>query len=206
LKELTRRNETFLADKLHLTRVEAKDQFSDVMKHTVRELEMPYAEFSTRLERSQTFSETGNSLVSFLFSANKDIEARELNKVASGGELSRIMLCLKSVLAKGSGMPTMIFDEIDTGVSGRIADKMGSLIMEMSKEIQIFAITHLPQIASKGLCHLLVYKESEDNLGTRTLIKRIDGEERISEIARMLSGTKTTGAALANAKELLKIN
>lgn len=205
VKELTdERN--LLADKLHLTRVEAKDQFSDVMKHTVRELEMPYAEFSTRLERSQTFSETGNSLVSFLFSANKDIEARELNKVASGGELSRIMLCLKSVLAKGSGMPTMIFDEIDTGVSGRIADKMGSLIMEMSKEIQIFAITHLPQIASKGLCHLLVYKESEDNLGTRTLIKRIDGEERISEIARMLSGTKTTGAALANAKELLKIN
>jgi DNA repair protein RecN (Recombination protein N) len=205
VKDLTNER-NLLADSLHLTRVEIEKQFSDIMKDTIRELEMPHAEFFTKLDRTQSCSDTGNSMVTFLFSANKDLEARELNKVASGGELSRIMLCLKSVLAKGSGMPTMIFDEIDTGVSGRIADKMGSLIMEMSKEIQIFAITHLPQIASKGLCHLLVYKESENNHGTRTLIKRIDQEERISEIARMLSGTKTTSAALANAKELLKIN
>ena len=193
-----------LADKLHLSRVEIKEKFSNVMKSSVRELEMPHAEFSTKLERTSSFSETGNSLVSFLFSANKEVEQRELQKVASGGELSRIMLCLKSILAKGNGMPTMIFDEIDTGVSGSIADKMGKLILEMSKEMQIFAITHLPQIASKGLCHLLVYKESDDSLGTRTLIKRIDGDERIREIARMLSGTKTTEAAFANAKELLK--
>ena len=139
-----------------------------------------------------------------MFSANREIEPRELGKVASGGELSRIMLCLKAILAKGSGMPTMIFDEIDTGVSGRIADKMGSLIKEMSEEMQIFAITHLPQIASKGECHLLVYKESDKTTGTRTLIKRIEGDERIEEIARMLSGTRTTEAALANAEELLK--
>ena len=193
-----------LADKLHLSRVEIKEKFSNVMKSSVRELEMPHAEFSTKLERTSSFSDTGNSLVSFLFSANKEVEQRELQKVASGGELSRIMLCLKSILAKGNGMPTMIFDEIDTGVSGSIADKMGKLILEMSKEMQIFAITHLPQIASKGLCHLLVYKESDDSLGTRTLIKRIDGDDRIREIARMLSGTKTTEAAFANAKELLK--
>lgn len=193
-----------LADKLHLSREEIKEKFSNVIKSSVRELEMPHAEFSTKLERTSSFSDTGNSLVSFLFSANKEVEQRELQKVASGGELSRIMLCLKSILAKGNGMPTMIFDEIDTGVSGSIADKMGKLILEMSKEMQIFAITHLPQIASKGLCHLLVYKESDDNLGTRTLIKRIDGDDRIREIARMLSGTKTTEAAFANAKELLK--
>ena len=193
-----------LADKLHLSRVEIKEKFSNVMKSSVRELEMPHAEFSTKLERTSSFSDTGNSLVSFLFSANKEVEQRELQKVASGGELSRIMLCLKSILAKGNGMPTMIFDEIDTGVSGSIADKMGKLILEMSKEMQIFAITHLPQIASKGLCHLLVYKESDDSLGTRTLIKRIDGDDRIREIARMLSGTRTTEAAFANAKELLK--
>ena len=193
-----------LADKLHLSREEIKEKFSNVIKSSVRELEMPHAEFSTKLERTSSFSDTGNSLVSFLFSANKEVEQRELQKVASGGELSRIMLCLKSILAKGNGMPTMIFDEIDTGVSGSIADKMGKLILEMSKEMQIFAITHLPQIASKGLCHLLVYKESDDSLGTRTLIKRIDGDDRIREIARMLSGTKTTEAAFANAKELLK--
>lgn len=193
-----------LADKLHLSREEIKEKFSNVIKSSVRELEMPHAEFSTKLERTSSFSDTGNSLVSFLFSANKEVEQRELQKVASGGELSRIMLCLKSILAKGNGMPTMIFDEIDTGVSGSIADKMGTLILEMSKEMQIFAITHLPQIASKGLCHLLVYKESDDSLGTRTLIKRIDGDDRIREIARMLSGTKTTEAAFANAKELLK--
>lgn len=193
-----------LADKLHLSREEIKEKFSNVIKSSVRELEMPHAEFSTKLERTSSFSDTGNSLVSFLFSANKEVEQRELQKVASGGELSRIMLCLKSILAKGNGMPTMIFDEIDTGVSGSIADKMGKLILEMSKEMQIFAITHLPQIASKGLCHLLVYKESDDSLGTRTLIKRIDGDDRIREIARMLSGTRTTEAAFANAKELLK--
>ena len=193
-----------LADILHLSREEIKEKFSNVIKSSVRELEMPHAEFSTKLERTSSFSDTGNSLVSFLFSANKEVEQRELQKVASGGELSRIMLCLKSILAKGNGMPTMIFDEIDTGVSGSIADKMGKLILEMSKEMQIFAITHLPQIASKGLCHLLVYKESDDSLGTRTLIKRIDGDDRIREIARMLSGTKTTEAAFANAKELLK--
>ncbi len=193
-----------LADKLHLSREEIKEKFSNVIKSSVRELEMPHAEFSTNLERTSSFSDTGNSLVSFLFSANKEVEQRELQKVASGGELSRIMLSLKSILAKGNGMPTMIFDEIDTGVSGSIADKMGTLILEMSKEMQIFAITHLPQIASKGLCHLLVYKESDDSLGTRTLIKRIDGDDRIREIARMLSGTKTTEAAFANAKELLK--
>ena len=202
--DILHKERTKLADKLHSIREQNIEKFSSTVRSVVRDLEMPYAEFITKLEKSVYYSDTGYSTITFLFSANKNIDARELNKVASGGELSRIMLSLKSILAKGIGMPTMIFDEIDTGVSGRIADKMGSLIMEMAKEMQIFAITHLPQIASKGVCHLLVYKEIEDNIGTKTLIKRIEGDERKNEIARMLSGTKTTTAALANAQELLE--
>ncbi|MDD3272512.1 MAG: DNA repair protein RecN [Bacteroidales bacterium] len=202
--DILHKERTKLADKLHSIREQNIEKFSSTVRSVVRDLEMPYAEFITKLEKGDNYSDTGYSTITFLFSANKNIDARELNKVASGGELSRIMLSLKSILAKGIGMPTMIFDEIDTGVSGRIADKMGSLIMEMAKEMQIFAITHLPQIASKGVCHLLVYKEIEDNIGTKTLIKRIEGDERKKEIARMLSGTKTTTAALANAQELLE--
>ena len=202
--DILHKERTELADQLHSIRGQNIEKFSSTVRSVVRDLEMPYAEFITKLEKSVYYSDTGYSTITFLFSANKNIDARELNKVASGGELSRIMLSLKSILAKGIGMPTMIFDEIDTGVSGRIADKMGSLIMEMAKEMQIFAITHLPQIASKGVCHLLVYKEIEDNIGTKTLIKRIEGDERKNEIARMLSGTKTTTAALANAQELLE--
>ena len=192
------------ADLLHKRREAVLKAFSESVRDSVRELEMPYAEFFAKLSKRETYCETGNTSVSLMFSANREIEPRELGKVASGGELSRIMLCLKAILAKGSGMPTMIFDEIDTGVSGRIADKMGRLINDMAGEMQIFAITHLPQIASKGDCHLLVYKESDKAKGTRTLIKRIEGEERIEEIARMLSGTRTTEAALANAEELLR--
>jgi DNA repair protein RecN (Recombination protein N) len=191
------------ADLLHTRRESAAKEFSHSIRNSVRELEMPHAQFDTKLTRRESYGETGNSSVTLFFSANREVEARELGKVASGGELSRIMLCLKAILAKESGMPTMIFDEIDAGVSGSIADKMGRLISEMAKEMQIFAITHLPQIASKGKCHLLVYKESEEGTGTRTLIRRVDGEERVKEIARMLSGTKTTTAALANAEELL---
>lgn len=203
-RDLLHKKRDELADKLHKKREAAISAFSQIVRDSVRELEMPYADFFAKLSKRETFGETGNTSVSLMFSANREIEPRELGKVASGGELSRIMLCLKAILAKGSGMPTMIFDEIDTGVSGRIADKMGSLIKEMSEEMQIFAITHLPQIASKGECHLLVYKESDKTTGTRTLIKRIEGDERIEEIARMLSGTRTTEAALANAEELLK--
>lgn len=191
------------ADLLHTRRESAAKEFSHSIRNSVRELEMPHAQFDTKLTRRESYGETGNSSATLFFSANREVEARELGKVASGGELSRIMLCLKAILAKESGMPTMIFDEIDAGVSGSIADKMGRLISDMAKEMQIFAITHLPQIASKGECHLLVYKESEEGTGTRTLIRRVDGDERVKEIARMLSGTKTTTAALANAEELL---
>jgi DNA repair protein RecN (Recombination protein N) len=113
------------------------------------------------------------------------------------------MLCIKALMAKYVGMPTMIFDEIDTGVSGSIADKMGELIGEMGENMQVFAITHLPQVASKGSAHYLVYKEFNDKNEAKSGIKQISGEERILEIARMLSGTKLSDAAIANAKVLL---
>ena len=191
------------ATELYNKRVAVAKNFESILLGRIKELEMPHAMFETRVEFINTYTSTGNSSVKFFFSANKNSEVRELSKVASGGELSRIMLCLKSVMARGSGMPTMIFDEIDTGVSGKIADKMGNLIGEMAKNMQIFAITHLPQIASKGDCHLQVYKELDKNNTSRTEIRRISGEERLIEIARMLSGAKLTEAAVANAKELL---
>ncbi|MBP1670815.1 MAG: repair protein recN [Bacteroidetes bacterium] len=192
-----------MAEELYRIRVGIAKKFDSTLLSKIRELEMPHAMFETRVEKISGFNLNGNCSVKFFFSANKNGELRDISKVASGGELSRIMLCLKSVMASGLGMPTMIFDEIDTGVSGKIADKMGNLIGEMAKNMQIFAITHLPQIASKGECHLLVYKEIDDKNTTRTEIRRISGEERLIEIARMLSGAKLTEAAVANAKELL---
>lgn len=192
-----------IGEKLHKSRIDNSLPFARVMQDSVRELEMPHAAFAVAVNEENSWGPDGNSRVQFHFSANKNIEPRELSKVASGGELSRIMLCLKAVMAKGTGMPTMIFDEIDTGVSGKIADKMGQLIGEMAEGMQIFAITHLPQIASKGGCHLLVYKDMEGANGARTAIKRINGEERLMEIARMLSGSRMTDAAIANARELL---
>ena len=140
----------------------------------------------------------------FLFDAN-GAGLRELVRCASGGELSRIMLCIKALLARYGGMPTLIFDEIDTGVSGSVADRMGQLIVGMGSRMQVFAITHLPQVASKGSAHYLVYKESGPE-GARTQIRRIEGEDRLREVARMLSGSGITPEALANAAVLLQEN
>ncbi len=192
-----------LARELYQSREGTAKRFDSILLLKIRELEMPHALFETRVEEITGYNLNGNSSVKFFFSANKNGEMRDISKVASGGELSRIMLCLKSLMAIDLGMPTMIFDEIDAGVSGKIADKMGNLIGEMAKNMQIFAITHLPQIASKGKCHLLVYKEIDETNSTRTEIKRISQEERLMEIAKMLSGAKLTEAAVANAKELL---
>ena len=125
-----------------------------------------------------------------------------LKKVASGGEMSRIMLAIKSVLAKYKKLPTIIFDEIDTGVSGEIANKMAFIMLEMSRNMQVLSITHLPQIAARGEHHLKVYKE-DINQVTVTHLKKLDKDERISEIAQMLGGKNISEAAIANAKELL---
>lgn len=193
-----------LAIELHDKRIAGSEEFSSLLQANIRELEMPHAEFNVDIKESINYGQFGKDSVQFLFSANKNVALRELSKVASGGEVSRIMLCLKAVNAKIIEMPSMIFDEIDTGVSGRIADKMGNLLDDLSKNLQIFAITHLPQIASKGNTHLLVYKEIDDKNVTNTHIKEIVGFEREREIARMLSGSELTQAAFNNAKELLK--
>jgi len=194
-----------LSDKLHSKRVEISEIFTKEMTSAVRDLEMPHAIFEIEVKENEVYNIFGKDTVTFYFSANKNIAPRELFKVASGGELSRLMLCLKALMAAGKGMPSMIFDEIDSGVSGSIADKMGNLIDSLSKKMQIFAITHLPQIASKGKTHLLVYKEIDRNGVTKTNIREISAQERVRELARMLSGSELTSAAIANAKELLGV-
>jgi DNA repair protein RecN (Recombination protein N) len=186
------------------SRSDASKRFIKEMTSRIRELEMPHAIFDVLIQETGQYTQEGRDKIEFHFSSNKDHPPKEISSIASGGELSRIMLCLKSIMSRENEMPTLIFDEIDSGVSGSIADKMGALIDELSQNLQLFTITHLPQIASKGHCHLLVYKETGSDGKTATKIKKIDGEERIMEIARMLSGAKLTEAAIANAREFMK--
>lgn len=192
-----------MAMAIHSSRVAASPKLSTVLQQKIRSLEMPLANFEVSVRLRDSFAGDGQDDIVFLFNANGG-QLQELSKCASGGELSRIMLCLKSLMASYVGMPTMVFDEIDTGVSGSIADKMGELIVEMGRNMQIFAITHLPQVASKGSAHFLVYKESDGGQMPQTKIKEISGEQREREIARMLSGSNLTPEALANARVLLK--
>lgn len=192
-----------MAMAIHSSRVAASPELSIVLQQKIRSLEMPLANFEVSVRLRDSFAGDGQDDIVFLFNANGG-QLQELSKCASGGELSRIMLCLKSLMASYVGMPTMVFDEIDTGVSGSIADKMGELIVEMGRNMQIFAITHLPQVASKGSAHFLVYKESDGGQMPQTKIKEISGEQREREIARMLSGSNLTPEALANARVLLK--
>lgn len=145
----------------------------------------------------------GMDTITFLFSANKGIEYRDISKVASGGELSRLMLCIKASLAKLEKLPTLILDEIDTGISGETALNVGNLLHDISKNYQLISITHLPQIAGRGKAHFFVYKETVGKR-TNTMVKKLSQDERIVEVARMLSGNKPTSAAIANAKELLR--
>ena len=168
-------------------------------------LSMPNAQLAINCNVLDVCNNYGCDELQFLFSANKGLPLSELHKVASGGELSRLMLCLKSHLAEKTSLPTIIFDEIDTGVSGDVAHKIGTILSVMGKNMQVIAITHLPQIASKGKQHLFVYKQDVKNL-TQSEIKSLTAEERVVEIAKMLSTGKPTEAALSNAKELLKSN
>ncbi|MDR1680810.1 MAG: DNA repair protein RecN [Prevotellaceae bacterium] len=172
----------------------------------LRTLGMPHAVFTITITPAEQYGATGRDTVQFLFSANREIPPQEISRVASGGEMSRLMLCLKSLLVKGAGLPTIVFDEIDTGVSGEIADKMGSIIYDLSKTMQVINITHLPQIAGKGDRHYVVYKELTTDGHPATRIKLLTRDERIMEIAKMLSGQNITPAAIANAKELLMVN
>jgi DNA repair protein RecN (Recombination protein N) len=166
-------------------------------------LGMPSATFKIELNPSSTFKPNGKDDLVFLFSANKGSNYGELKKVASGGELSRIMLTIKSILAEYENLPTMMFDEIDTGVSGEISNRMGEIMQQMSSTMQVFSITHLPQVASKGQHQFKVYKEEAQG-GTSTHIKQLTRDERIRELAEMLGGKSLSESALAHAKELLQ--
>ena len=191
-----------VADQLHESRLAVYANFAGTIQDAVRNLEMPYAVFEVSITPVQ-LSQTGYDAVSFRFSSTGK-NPIDVAKCASGGEMSRIMLALKAMMCSFSQMPTMIFDEIDTGVSGSVADKMGSMICDMGRNMQIFAITHLPQVAAKGNAHYLVEKHISDDTKAVSTIKRISGEERELEIARMLSGSVLTSAAIANAKSLLE--
>ncbi|MBP6511537.1 MAG: DNA repair protein RecN [Bacteroidia bacterium] len=168
------------------------------------ELAMPHAMLRIALieENENTFTADGMEKIQFLFSANKGGDFKELAKVASGGEMSRLMLCIKSIMARLTAMPTVIFDEIDTGISGETAARVGAILKQMAKDHQVLAITHLPQIASKGNTHFLVYKEVKKS-STRSQLRILNDVERLNEIARMLSGEVLTDAALDNARVLL---
>lgn len=169
------------------------------------DLSMPNAKFKIELKTKEGLSSTGIDEISFMFSANKGGEFKELHKVASGGEMSRLMLSLKSVLAQKRALPTIIFDEIDTGISGDVANKMGNIFTQMASGMQVISITHLPQIASKGQHHLFVYK-NDDKDKTRSFLKTLTKDERTVEIAKMLSTGKPTESAIKNAKDLLSSN
>lgn len=191
-----------LANKLHEKRTAVLTNLERNISQLIAPLGMPNAQFKIELVATENFSTNGKNEVNWLFSANKGMQFGLLKKTASGGELSRIMLAVKSILASKSNLPTIIFDEIDTGVSGDVADKMGNIMKDMGNYMQIFAITHLPQVASKGKQHFKVSKYENDEATTST-IQLLTNEERIHEIAQMLSGNKITEAALQHAKQLL---
>ena len=163
---------------------------------------MPNARFDIKINETASYFKNGKDELQFLFSANKGSDFGVVKKVASGGELSRIMLAVKAILAKYSKLPTIIFDEIDTGVSGEIANKMGDIMKEMSQTMQVFTITHLPQIAAKGSTHFKVFK-TVLNEQTHSELKRLSSEERVLEIAQMLSGMQVSYSAINHAKSLL---
>ncbi|MCX6321600.1 MAG: DNA repair protein RecN [Bacteroidia bacterium] len=169
----------------------------------LKQLGMPNAKFRISLSQLKEFNPSGIDQADFLFSANKQIAPENLAKIASGGELSRVMLSLKSLLTKNNNLPTIIFDEIDSGVSGEVADKVGQILAGMGKYMQVINITHLPQVASRGTKHYHVYKDDTDD-STFTRVKLLSNDERILEVARLLSGSEVTETAMKNARELLK--
>jgi len=191
-----------LAAQIHKNRLAAIPVLTEKWVNMLAQLGMPNVRFKMELIPTMSYMQNGKEEIQFLFSANKGADFGLLKKVASGGEMSRIMLATKSILANYSKLPTIIFDEIDTGVSGEIANKMSDIMKNMSQSMQVLAITHLPQIAAKGDSHFKVFKTTKDEQ-THTEIKQLSAEERIMEIAQMLSGIEVTASALNHAKSLL---
>lgn len=188
------------ADKIHTLREKASKGMSKSIASTLTSLGMPEAQFIVEVVDAGELMPSGKDHIRFMFTANSRMAPQPVEKIASGGEISRVMLALKALLAEKSKLPTIIFDEIDTGVSGRIADAMGDIISRLSENMQVVAITHLPQVASKGESHFVVYKQD-----SRTNISRLGEDDRITEIAKMLSGSEITAAALSQARILLGV-
>ena len=202
-EKLQAENKTIkLGEELHRERLNAIPKLKEKLEGYLKELGLPNARFKFELKPSREYKKNGIDTLELLFTANKGLDFGPLKKVASGGEMSRIMLAVKAVLAQYKKLPTIIFDEIDTGVSGEIANKMALIMSEMSASMQLLSITHLPQIAAKGEHHIKVYKEDINEV-TVTRLKTLNTDERIVEIAQMIGGKNVTDAALANAKELL---
>ena len=191
-----------IAKTIHKKRLDVIPQLKQQLETVLVSLGMPNAQFKIELVLGNDFLANGKDDLSFLFSANKGGHFNELKKAASGGELSRIMLAIKSMLSNYIQLPTIMFDEIDTGVSGEISNKMGDIMLQMSKTMQVFSITHLPQIAAKGHTHFKVYKEDVNEV-TQTNLVKLSHDERIVEIAQMLGGIDMSSSAIAHAKELL---
>ena len=191
-----------LAAAVTASRTEASALFDEAVGRVLARLGMPSARFVTEITPSGALSPSGADSVRFLFNANGGEGLQSLERIASGGETSRVMLALKPIVARSTKLPTILFDEIDTGVSGKIADAMGRIIAELGDSMQVVNITHLPQVASKGETHFLVYKEASPS-GNVTRIRLLDREARVGEIAKMLSGSEVTEAAVAQARALL---
>lgn len=199
---------TKLADNLSDRRKKVKLSFEKSVTEIIRQLKMPHGVFEveiTEFSGDSEFSEKGRDKICFLFSANKGVKPEAMSRVASGGELSRLMLAIKAVAAESNYIPTLIFDEIDTGVSGEVASKLGNIMQKMGESLQIISITHLPQIASKATNHFFVYKD-ENNEKTRSCIRQLSHNERVTEIAKMLSNDKITPEAIRAAEVLLAIS
>ena len=198
-----------LAEALTKTRAKAAKTVEEEIHKRLTALGMPNVQFAVELtcnksDDSSHLTKDGQDKIAFMFSANKGMALRPVSQVASGGEIARVMLSLKAMISGAVKLPTIIFDEIDTGVSGKMAEKMAEIMKEMGEaNRQVISITHLPQIASKGSCHYKVEKHDTES-GTTSLMRRLNDEERVQEIAQMLSGENITEAALTNARELLK--
>ena len=194
-----------LAAKLSSERQKAAGKVKEIVEKALAAMDMPAAKFVVDIQSSKELNPYGMDIITFLFSTNNSLPLRPLAEVASGGEMSRVMLALKALTSRQMHLPTIVFDEIDTGVSGKVASSMAQIMSEMCKEAeqQVLAITHLPQIAAKADVHYHVYKEDVDGR-TLTRIRQLDFEQRIAELAHMLSGSKVTEAAMENARQLLQ--
>lgn len=191
-----------LATKLFDARNEAAPKIEKELTALLDELKLPETTVNFKLRRGANLTQSGDTLIELLFSANKGVPPVSIENAASGGELSRVMLALQKMISENKKMPTIFFDEIDTGVSGDVAQKIGSLLQAMGKNMQLIAISHLPQVAAKAQNHLKVEKSSNDEI-TQTKITELIGDQRVEEIARLMSGEQINEAAISNAKALM---